>query len=278
MEKITKYAYAKINWSLFITGIRENGYHELDMLMQEVDLHDDIELEKADRTELIVNGVPSDDRSNMVLKALIALSCEGGKELPVRISLTKRIPSKAGLGGGSSDCARTLIGINELYDLDIPVKRMEEIAVKLGADVPFFLKGGLCRVRGIGEKADEVKNAASFPIVIKHVGDGLSTPEVYKMSDLLGLEMGGNTDEVLKGILTRDMEKVKKSSANALEKAAFTLDGNIPEAIRKLYEEGALYARMSGSGSAVYGVFENESAAQKAAAAIPGSILTFTRA
>ena len=278
MEKITKNAYAKINWSLFITGRRENGYHELDMLMQEIELHDELTFEKADKTELTVNGFVSDDRSNLVLKAADALSRECGKEIGVRISLIKRIPSRAGLGGGSADCAVTLLALNELYDLHIPMKRLNEIAVKLGADVPFFLKGGLCRVRGIGERVDAVSCAPRYPIVLKHVGEGLSTPEVYRLSDELGYETYEDTETVLDGILTHDLKKVKKSSANALEKAAFALDGDIPVEIRILYEEGALYTRMSGSGSAVYGVFETESAAEKAAAAIPGSILTFTRA
>lgn len=278
MEKITKNAYAKINWSLFITGRRENGYHELDMLMQEIDLHDELTFEKAEKTELTVNGVVSDDRSNLVLKATDALSRECGKEIGVRISLIKCIPSRAGLGGGSADCAVTLLTLNELYDLHISMTRLNEIAVKLGADVPFFLKGGLCRVRGIGERVDAVSCPPRYPIVLKHVGEGLSTPEVYRLSDELGYETCEDTETVLDGILTHDLNKVKKSSANALEKAAFALDGNIPVEIRKLYEEGALYARMSGSGSAVYGVFETESAAEKAAAAIPGSILTFTRA
>lgn len=278
MERITKNAYAKINWSLFITGRRDNGYHELDMLMQEIDLHDELTLEKADKTELTVNGIASDDKSNLVIKAADAISRECGKELNVRMALIKHIPSRAGLGGGSADCAQTLLAMNELFDLHIPMKRLSEIAVKLGADVPFFLTGGLCRVRGIGERVERIENVPCYPIVVKHVGEGLSTPEVYRLSDELGYETNENTQSVLNGILTRDMERIKKKSANALEKAAFTLDGKIPEEIRKLYAEGALYARMSGSGSAVYGVFENNENAGKAAAAIAGSILTFTRA
>ena len=279
MDKFIKNAYAKINWSLLITGRRDDGYHELDMLMQEIDLHDVLSLEKASKNELFVNGMPSDDADNLVVKAITALSRECGRDLPVRVRLTKVIPSRAGLGGGSADCAQTLHMMNELFELNISMDRMNVIAAALGADVPFFLHGGLCRVRGIGEKVEPVTGAPSFPIVIKHVGDGLSTPEVYRKCDEIGFETpGANTEKTLRSILDRDLPEVNKNSANALEKAAFALDERIPAAIEKLYEQGALYARMSGSGSAVYGVFENETSARRAAEAIPGSIMSFTRA
>lgn len=278
MEQINKNAYAKINWSLLITGRRENGYHELDMLMQEIELHDELEFRKFDKTELTINGALSYDESNLILKAVRAVSNYSGKELKVLIRLKKTIPSRAGLGGGSSDCAQTILALNELFILKLTIAEMEEIAVRLGADVPYFLHGGLCRVGGIGEKVERICAAPKFPVVIKHVGEGLSTPEVYRVCDEVGYEdVTGNTENTLRGILTHDLSLVKKSSANALEKAAFTLDGKIPEMIGRMYSAGAHYARMSGSGSAVYGVFADETSAGKASEGIPGSIVTFTR-
>ena len=279
MEQIVRKAYAKINWSLLITGKRENGYHELDMLMQEIDLHDELRFQKSEKTELFINGELSGDESNLILKAVRALSKYTGKELSARIELQKRIPSRAGLGGGSSDCAQTMFALNELFGLNLTIPVMKEIAVRLGADVPYFLHGGLCRVRGIGEKVDEVSAAPVYHAVIKHVGEGLSTPEVYRVCDEVGYEdAAGNTENTLLGILTGNLPLVKESSANALEKAAFTLDKRIPDMIGRMYASGALYARMSGSGSAVYGIFADEMSARTAAAEIPGSIVTFTRA
>lgn len=277
MNRIELEAHAKINWSLLITGRRDDGYHLLDMLMQEIELHDDIAIEKDDRVSFRINGNESDDKTNLVMKALYAVSDYCGKNLHASFSLTKRIPSRAGLGGGSADCAKTILGLNMLFDLHLSMTEMEQIALKLGADVPFFLTGGLQRVRGIGEKLTKIDIRPRVPLVVKHVGEGLSTKEVYSLYDHTGIgTRKADIDAAAKAIANRDFELLKTNSANDLEKAAFALDGEIEKEINRLYDLGALYARMSGSGSAVYGVFADESAARAASCMMEGSIVTLT--
>lgn len=182
----TVLARAKINWSLNILGVRPNGYHELDMLMQQISLSDELVFEPADALSLTVGGAPGDE-SDLVLKAaraLAELARQRGMETSgARICLTKRIPSRAGLGGGSADCAETLKALNRLWNLNFPMETMLELGAKLGADVPFCLTGGLARVSGVGERIEPLRNPPHCALVLITPGGGLSTPEVFRAYD-----------------------------------------------------------------------------------------------
>ena len=143
-------AFAKINWSLNTLGVREDGYHLMDMVMQMIELHDDITIEPADTLTLQVDGrvrVP-DTSDNLVLRAAQALQNYAGIEAGAAIQLHKRIPVCAGLGGGSADAACILHGLNKLWKLHYPLETLCEIGVKIGADIPFCLAGGLMRAEG----------------------------------------------------------------------------------------------------------------------------------
>lgn len=279
MEKMTVHAHAKINWALRITGRRENGYHELDMLMQEIDLHDTLTLAPADETRLLVNGEPDalGDR-NLILRAVNALELYTGRELKVHIDLEKRIPARAGLGGGSSDCAAALKAINEMFCLRLSTEELAGIGVKLGADVPFFIYGGFCRVKGIGENICPLSHTPKCVLVIKHAGSGLSTPDVFRLTDELSSAQPGGLDEELVSALCKgDYAQAALHSVNDLEPAAFALE---PQTLTELNalrgQQGAVYARMSGSGSAVYAVFGSIDEAKAAAECVEGAFVAET--
>ena len=262
---------AKINWSLSITGKKADGYHELDMLMQTVSLYDTLDISKSDSSAFECLGSDfTDTGHNLAWQALKAVSEYVGRELKTTVKLTKRIPSAAGLGGGSSDCAGVLLALNKLYDLNLKRDELNSIAVKLGADVPFFLEGGFCRVRGIGELTERLAGSFGYPLLIVHCGQGLSTPEVYKRYDLLSngciLSPELGTDEILSVLRSGSAEKLKGFKLNQLETPAANMLREIDEVKCRLYGLSAVFAQMSGSGSAVYGVFTTKRAALKAAA------------
>jgi len=276
--QLTVKANAKINWALDILGRREDGYHEMDMLMQSIDLADDLSFASSKITCLTVNDRPvANMEKNLIIKAVKALNDYTGEKRQVRINVVKRIPVRAGLGGGSADCAATLLALNDMWKLRLPVKTLSKIGVTLGADVPYCIAGGFMRVRGIGEILEEVKGAKEYVIAVHPVGEGLSTQAVFGNFDenndgCLGFSM----ESVINAISGGDLRTAGNVSGNALERAAFRLMGEIPICIDKMYDMGAMYARMSGSGSAVYGVFENREDAEKVKKVFPGVFITKT--
>lgn len=177
-------AHAKINWSLNILGVREDGYHELDMLMQGIELCDELSFERARWLTLTVDGQPLPvGERNLVVRAANALNDYMGQRNGARIRLTKRIPARAGLGGGSADCAAALLALNRLWNLRLPMPALMEIGAKLGADVPFCILGGLARVGGFGERLTPLPDAPSIPLAMVTPGDGLSTAAVFRAWD-----------------------------------------------------------------------------------------------
>ncbi len=274
-------APAKINWSLTICGRRPDGYHELDMLMQTVSLCDVLELDRAEETSLCVNEerVPGEAaEKDLTLRALRALEAHAGRKMPLCVRVEKRIPARAGLGGGSSDCAAVLKAACELFSLHLDDKTMGLIALSLGADVPFFLQGGLCRVQGIGEQVERLSPAPEYWLVIQHVSPGLSTPEVYREYDKLGASSTKTAWPVLALLQSGDFAALGKMDLNALEAPAVRMLPAIAKAKRQLLSLGALHALMSGSGSAVYGVFAGEREARQAASGLEGALLARTTA
>jgi 4-diphosphocytidyl-2-C-methyl-D-erythritol kinase len=268
--RIKSKAFAKINWALDILGRRSDGYHELDMLMQSITLCDELYFENDRELSLSVDGhlVPSDDQ-NLMLQAAKALMDYSGKKKGARMKLMKNIPSRAGLGGGSSDCAATLIALNKLWRLGLPMKTLIKIGAGLGADVPFCLSVGLARVGGIGEKINYLEPSASFPLLIVLSGSGLSTREVFEAWDLeekRGLDL--DMDAAQQALVQGDLKAFAAVAGNALEKTAIRMMPAIWEQREKLYTLGAAYARMSGSGSAVFGVFEDIERAKEAKGAL----------
>ena len=267
-------AYAKINWSLNITGRRVDGYHLLDMLMQSIDLSDALEIEPAGGLSLAVDGVPAGEE-NLVLRAAMALNRRCGTQRGARMALTKRIPARAGLGGGSADCAAALRALNELWSLGLSREALLEIGLTLGADVPFCLTEGLAVVRGIGEAITPVPGAPRIPLVLVVPGGGLSTGAVFSLWDEGHFpDVVLDTDALAKAVAARRFSDIDRLNANALTAPAVLLLPEIGQLIGHMRALGAATAFMTGSGSAVVGAFEDPEAAAAAAREMPGAILT----
>lgn len=276
--RITVQAQAKINWALDILSRREDGYHEMDMLMQKIALSDEIRFETARWTTLTVNGhLIANAGKNLIVRAANLLNEYMGEKRGVRITLFKRIPVRAGLGGGSADCAAALMALNDLWGFKLPAKTLKKLALSLGADVPYCMENDFCRVRGIGEDVQTLENAPKIPLVVACVSPGLSTQAVFSNFDEAGDSPLNVPMEKLCGRLTAgDFRAADEISGNALERAAIRLLPAVADTMERMRACGSLYTRMSGSGSAVFGVFETADKAREAAQKIEGATATET--
>lgn len=265
-------AWAKINWSLDVVGTRPDGYHLLDMVMQTVSLHDTLIIEDAPALSLRAEGgffVPENE-DNLILRAAAALRERAGSALGARITLRKRIPVGAGLAGGSADAAAALKGLNELWGLGLSDAELRDIGLTLGADIPFCLQGGLCRAQGIGEALTPVPCPRAYWLVILQPCRGLSTKQVFTRMGASAPDPAARPDNerLLAALQTGDLRALPACMGNALQPVAIALRPPIAVALRALREHGARAALMTGSGSAVYGVFASQSAAKTAQTAL----------
>ena len=261
-------AFAKINWSLDITGVREDGYHLMDMLMQPISLADEIELSPlfSEEIRLTTGGYPPcrADEHNLAYRAAEALKKATGFPLGVSIHVEKQIPIGAGLGGGSADAAGVLFGLNRLWETGLSGAELESIGLTLGADVPFCLRGGLARTTGIGENLKAVPNKYCYWLIVVQPCHGLKTGEVFQLwRD--GPELRHpDTDAAETALREGSLTDLCDGIGNVLEPVASRLRPEIPQAIRELRNAGALRAVMTGSGSAVFGIFQSSVLAEKA--------------
>ena len=247
-------AAAKVNLALEILGKRADGYHELATVMQTVDLADRLILEDADELALTSSSpdVPVDE-SNLAMRAAVALRDAAGVEHGVRIRLDKRIPVAAGLGGGSSDAAAVLLGLNRLWRLRWARARLAEVAVTLGIDVPFFLEGGVALGTGRGEKLGAV-SGGPLALVLVNPGTTLSTAAVYGRVTPDMYSTGEHARGMIEALRRRRPAQVAASLYNGLELAAADVSPNLTRMRAALMAAGALGAAMSGSGPTVFGV------------------------
>ena len=247
-------AAAKVNLVLEVLGKRDDGYHELVTVMQAVDLSDRITLEAADVVELSSEspGVPVDGR-NLAVKAATALRAAAGVTRGVRITLDKRIPVAAGLGGGSTDAAAVLLGLNRLWRLRWPVARLEEVATGLGMDVPFFLRGGAALATGRGERIEPLRGR-SLGVVLVNPRFALSTAEMYGRVTPEMYTDGGHAKTLCAAGGGRSPARIAASLYNGLQEAAVAMHPVIGRIRAALLAAGALGALMSGSGPTVFGV------------------------
>ena len=278
-------ARAKINWTLDILGRRADGYHQMDMLMQSVRLADTLWLEESDRLTLEDAGqgfrtetgdgeacaapVPFDE-NNLVVKAARALQKAAGIQKGARMRLRKEIPSGAGMGGGSADAAAALIGLNRLWNLPFSTDELERIGLTVGADVPFLVRGGLCRAEGIGEKLTSLTPAPQGWLVLWQPCDGLSTGEIFSAFDRTPPEKLARpqTLRAQQALLTGDWAALAASMKNVLEGVSVEKRPELNRALRRLEALGALRAMMTGSGSVVYGLFDAQEEAEAALAGL----------
>jgi 4-diphosphocytidyl-2-C-methyl-D-erythritol kinase len=244
---------AKVNLTLEVLGKRADGYHEIATVMQAVDLSDRITLEEADGLELrsSASDVPTDSR-NLALRAAEALRQAAAVPDGARITLDKHIPVAAGLGGGSSDAAAVLIGLNRLWRLRWPLERLDEVAATLGSDVPFFLRGGAALATGRGEKVEPLRGRA-LALVLVHPKFAASTAEMYGRLTPAMYSDGGATKALVRRPRA-SAARVAASLYNGMEAAAAGVFPQVAQMRAALLAAGALGALMSGSGPTVFGV------------------------
>lgn len=244
---------AKVNLTLEVLGKRADGYHEIATVMQAVDLSDRITLDDAADLDLRCSApdLPTDGR-NLALRAAAALKEAAGVASGVRITLDKRIPVAAGLGGGSSDAAGVLVGLNRLWRLRWPLERLDEVAAELGSDVPFFLRGGAAVATGRGERVEPLPGR-SMALVLVNPRFPASTAEMYGRLTPAMFTDGGAT-KTLVASLGRSTARIAASLYNGMEAAAIGAFPQIAQMRAALLAAGALGALMSGSGPTVFGV------------------------
>lgn len=260
---------AKINLTLDVTGKLENGYHTLSMIMQSIDVCDELSFEKtADETILFSMNKELPDKipaeKNLVYKAAKLMKDTFKIDGGFKIHLTKNIPAAAGLAGGSSDCAATLIGINELCGLGLDIEKLCEIGVKLGADVPFCIRKGTMLAEGIGEILTPLTPLTGIPVLLIKPNISISTPYVYKHLKLNELDYHPDNKAVISYIKDNNIKKIAASLSNVLETVTIPENPIIAELKRYLTESGAIGSLMSGSGPTTFGIFENMETAKKA--------------
>jgi 4-diphosphocytidyl-2-C-methyl-D-erythritol kinase len=257
-------AAAKVNLALEVLEKRPDGYHELETVLQAVDLFDHLRLDKASEISLrVVNRSVPQDSTNLAWRAARLIQETLGIEQGVRITLRKRIPVAAGLGGGSSDAAAVLWGLNQLWGLGKDDEFLRRLAVQLGMDVPFFLGGGTQLATGRGEVLTPLKPAGALTLVLVNPNFPLSTREVYSMVPGRLLDDGSRVRALVAALETGIPERVAEKLYNALEAVVEPRYPVIREIKRALLEAGALGAVLSGSGPTVVGVARSESHARQ---------------
>ncbi len=265
-------ARAKINWTLDIVGRRGDGYHLMDMLMQPVTLCDLVTLRRADTLVLTTGGTPCipAGEDNLALRAARALQAAAGCGLGAAIHVEKRIPAGAGMGGGSADAAAVLVGLNRLWGTGLSTSELEKIGLTLGADVPFCVRGGLCRVGGIGETLSPLPVGRAWPLVCVQPCEGLSTREIFTAYHAREKQTRPQTAQAAEALRLGDGALLARSLGNVLQPVSEERRPDIGLAVERLRAEGAFAAAMTGSGSAVFGIFADAATADRAAEALRG--------
>lgn len=262
--------FAKINLCLDVLRRKENGYHEVEMVMTNVDIADVLEIKKLEEKKILLKSDNKElamDETNLIHKAVVMLQKEVKKEFGVEIVLEKNIPMEAGMAGGSADAAATLKAVNKLFDLNISEKRLLEIGANLGADIPFCIMGGTVLASGIGEKLKRLKPLPRIKLLIVKPRIGLSTRKVYESLDIEGLNKTGFKHRDVREMVSiiesdkNDKEKIDeiaKSLNNILEVPSIRLLPFISDIKKIMMENNCLGALMSGSGTAIFGIYEND--------------------
>ena len=269
MKNIKLNSYAKINLALSIEHKRKDGYHEIKSIMQTISLHDIIKLKKNTKIicKINIKNIPTDEK-NLAVKAAKTFfnytKIKGG----VKISIKKHIPTKAGLGGGSSNAAFVLLGLNNLYETKLEKQILLKLAEKIGADVPFLVCGGTSYVKGIGENVKQIKPITNFYIVLVKPNFEIKTKEAYSKYDKFysknkTLKKDSITNLIMSIYSEKKIEKISNFFFNDFEKILnFKIIDKIKNKMKKLK---ALSCNVTGSGSCLFATFQNLKTAKKAA-------------
>ena len=273
MDKIQLKALAKINLGLDVLRRREDGYHEVKMIMQTIGLHDDLEIRKTKTPGIQVKTnlyyLPTNE-NNLVYKAAKLLMDEFQIQDGVSIQLKKRIPVAAGMAGGSSDGAAVLWGINQMYGLGLSMQALTERGVRLGADVPYCIQRGTALAEGIGEKLSVLPPMPKCTILIAKPGISVSTKFVYENlhANDLKPEQHPDVDSMIEAMRQKDLGLLCSRMGNVLETVTIPAYPVINEIKRTMMDNGAIGSMMSGSGPTVFGIFDSPVAAKQAVKAV----------
>ena len=277
MDRLELKALGKINLGLDVLGRRENGYHDVRMVMQTVYLYDRIIMKKSKtpgiRLETNLYYLPVNE-NNLAYQAAQMLMDEFHIEEGVSIQLDKHIPVAAGMAGGSSNAAAVLFGMNRMFSLGLSQKELMERGVKLGADVPYCIMRGTVLAEGIGEILTPLSPMPKCYVLIAKPAISVSTKMVYEKLDSHEIEDHPDIDGILAGLKAGDLKTVAGSMGNVLERVTVDAYPVIDQIKKMMIKEGALNAMMSGSGPTVFGIFEEKATARKAADAIRDARLT----
>lgn len=267
MDRLELKALGKINLGLDVLGRRENGYHDVRMVMQTVYLYDRIIMKKSKtpgiRLETNLYYLPVNE-NNLAYQAAQMLMDEFHMEEGVSIQLDKHIPVAAGMAGGSSNAAAVLFGMNRMFSLGLSQKELMERGVKLGADVPYCIMRGTVLAEGIGEELTTLTPMPKCFVLIAKPPISVSTKVVYEALDSKELVEHPDIDGLIEGLEKRDLKTIASCMGNVLEDVTIPMHPVIEEIKQEMKNAGALNAMMSGSGPTVFGLFETKAAARKA--------------
>lgn len=258
-------AYAKVNLALDVLRKREDGYHDVKMIMQNLDIYDELEFEVAARdTEdtritLTINkpGIPTDDR-NLVNKAIALLFEEFNIKSHINVNLIKNIPAEAGMAGGSTDCAAALKAVNSLYDLGLTTEELMKRGVRLGADVPYCVLGKTSISEGIGEVLSPINGLPNCHVLVAKPPVNVSTKEIYTNLRANELTSHPDVDGMVEALEGGNLQGITDRMSNVLETVTVNMHPEIEELKTLMKDMGALNAIMSGSGPTVFGIFDDK--------------------
>ena len=277
MTSLTAKAYAKINLYLDVTGKRDDGYHDIKSIMQQVSLCDTVTVTKTDSDCITVSctdlSVPTDGKNIVYKCAARFFEYYGITDCGIHIHIEKKIPSCGGLAGGSTDGAAVLKLLNELYCVHADTDELCQIGVRIGADIPFYIVGGTCVCEGIGEILTSVAiPKPNYYVLISFPGEGISTPIAYKMLDEIERPGGhSSAEDVIEALKKKE---IPKNIYNAFEFAVLPTHENARLVKKTMLDSGAISAMMSGSGSTIFGLFEDDISLDTAIASLSSAGFT----
>ena len=274
MREIKEKAYAKLNISLDVMDSRPDGYHDMLMVMQTVTLWDDIHIVLNSEGKMSASSnlrfIPADER-NLAVKAALRFFRElGDKNMGAHIDMQKRIPVGAGMAGGSADAAAVLRGLNKLCERPFSLEKLMELGADVGSDVPFCVMGGTALAQGRGEILSPLPPMPECSFVICKPEFSISTPELFKKLDACPMRRHPDTQGIIQALGDGDLVRICRRMYNVFEDVDDRRMRSVGEIKGALLDNGAISAMMTGTGSAVFGVYEDETAANKALEAMEG--------
>ncbi|MCR5468527.1 MAG: 4-(cytidine 5'-diphospho)-2-C-methyl-D-erythritol kinase [Lachnospiraceae bacterium] len=274
MDELKVKALAKINLGLDVVRRREDGYHEVRMIMQTIHLFDQLTVKKIEKPEITIHTnmsfLPTNE-NNLIYKAAKLMMDNFDIEGGVDVDLKKRIPVAAGMAGGSTDAAAVMYAMNKMFDLKASREKLMELGVKIGADVPYCIMRGTALAEGIGEELTSLPPMIKCPVLIAKPSISVSTKFVYENLKLDENTVHPDIDKIIADMKSKDLGAVCRDMGNVLESVTIPNYPIIDDIKKKMVSDGAVGAMMSGSGPTVFGLFDDKKTAEKAFASMKES-------